>query len=1015
MGTIQSSIGLVTGMDIGATVDALIQLAAKPRDMLNERTETLKTEQLAVTELSALLLACRYSSDALGRAALFDERAAASSNESVLLATATGTPNVGTYQFTPVRMAQNQQWLSSGFASDTKPIGQGTISLRFGSNVQRSTPANVLNGGAGVQRGKIRITDRSGASAQIDLTAAQTLDDVIEAINNNTSINVTATAHGDGLRLTDNTGQSTANLRVQEVSGGTTAASLGLAGVNAAASVVDGEDIVWLHDDLALDALNDGNGVRIGDYNFANTMANLRYTLRDGTTADVNFYPADAAGTENGGQLTLGDVIEAFNQIAPDKLRAEIAPDGDRLVIRDLTEGSGEFSLSTIENRYSELVEDLGIGGPSADGVIVGRRLLGGAKSVLLSSLNGGAGFGELGAVELTDRSGRSDTVSLAGAETLEDVIDAINAADVGIRAQLNQAKTGIELVDTTGKSASNLIVADADELGTATKLGLAADVGKSSSTTGDMHLQIVSHNTKLSDLNGGAGVSRSFFTIIDANGRQDTIDLRDSSIVTVGDLMDAIRRDTDLTISAEINATGDGIQIRDYVNVDSPLKIVEGNGSTAADLHLLDAAKRIKYEGEDVYVIDGSATTTITIGPEDTLDSLRQKINSMELGVIANTFNDGSSKPFRLSLQSLVSGKNGALVIDTSNAGFTLEETVEAKDALMVFGDPASAGRGVLVTSRTNTFSGVVTGLRLEIKSASTTPVTVTVQRSDANVVANATKLVESYNKFRDRYDALTEYNVETDEAAVLFGDASALRLDQALSGLLTGRFLGLGSFQSLAQIGINIQQDGTLSLDTETLQEAFAKDPDALRDFFVGASDGPLPADLGITISGEWIRVDQEKLNEKYAEDPEAVIEYFGRVRGQYSLEELGVAFTEDGVEVNENRLQALFTADAQMAAALKAEKTDGVSARFADVVDSLSGIGNSLLTGRFNTLASKIERNEEKIAFHDKQLENQRYRLTLEFYRMELAIAKLQTNMDALASIKYISADGSTDDDS
>ena len=53
--------------------------------------------------------------------------------------------------------------------------------------------------------------------------------------------------------------------------------------------------------------------------------------------------------------------------------------------------------------------------------------------------------------------------MDLSAAETLEDVIDAINAADVNILAKVNQAKNGIELADQTGMFASNMIVANGD------------------------------------------------------------------------------------------------------------------------------------------------------------------------------------------------------------------------------------------------------------------------------------------------------------------------------------------------------------------------------------------------------------------------------------------------------------------------------------------------------------------------------------------------------------------------
>ena len=108
--------------------------------------------------------------------------------------------------------------------------------------------------------------------------------------------------------------------------------------------------------------------------------------------------------------------------------------------------------------------------------MITGRRIVGGLESVLLASLNGGEGLGTLGELDLTDRSGATDNVNLAGAETLEEVLDLINAADVGITAQVNSARTGIELIDTTGASDSNLIVASADATGTAEKLAIAVE-----------------------------------------------------------------------------------------------------------------------------------------------------------------------------------------------------------------------------------------------------------------------------------------------------------------------------------------------------------------------------------------------------------------------------------------------------------------------------------------------------------------------------------------------------------
>ena len=162
-------------------------------------------------------------------------------------------------------------------------------------------------------------------------------------------------------------------------------------------------------------------------------------------------------------------------------------------------------------------------------GVITGSRILSGAKTVLLSDLNGGKGLGTLGKIQLTDRAGNSATVDLDPcAETLEDVINAINASGLQITAQVNDAGNGIEFVDTSGQTTSNLKVENfADGTTTADKLfGSAVDVAANSANSGDMHLHSSDLNTKLADLNGGAGVTKGKFKITNSLGVTGTVNI---------------------------------------------------------------------------------------------------------------------------------------------------------------------------------------------------------------------------------------------------------------------------------------------------------------------------------------------------------------------------------------------------------------------------------------------------------------------------------------------------------
>jgi len=840
MGRIQTDTGLFSGINIGDIVSKLMQVEARPRDMLKQRTDAVKAEQAAVTELLGLLLAVQFVGKNLAKEDLYKQWQATSSDPATLAATVTGDAAVGAYQFTPLRRVQNQQLLSGSFRSDTEPIGSGTITFRFGANVQRSARADLFNGGTGIVRGGMRITDRSGARADIDLSTARTIDDVLEAINGNTTISVTAVAQGDHIRLIDNTGQAAANLKVQEIGTARTAASLGLAGIDVAGNAADGQDLLRLYADLDLSELRDGNGVRI-----SSVLPDIGYTLRDGTTGTIDLSPIKPGTSQVDRDNTLGDVIARLNAASPGKLKLEIAPDGKRLVATDLTAGDQAFTLSA--QNGSGALADLGLEGAAAGGVITGQRILGGLKTVLLSSLGGGKGLGALGALALTDRSGAAATVDLSHADTLDDVIQAINAAGIGIRAQVNQARNGIELVDTTDATAGHLVVANGDGTNTAERLKIVVDADVTSVGSSDLHLQVVAGNTRLADLNGGAGVAKGTLTIQDTTGKRALLDLRASDIATIDDAIKAINR-LGLQVEAEINDGGDGIRLVDTAHGPAQLKVEEGNSTTARDLHLNRDAQSVEIGGATTQVIDGSTTYTIQLGENDTLADLRGKINALSAGVTATVFADGSARSLRLGLTSDRPGAAGELVCDTSGANLSMQETVRGQDALLAMGAGTLASR-ILVSSSSNTFDNVLPGVSLEVKQVSSQGVTVTVETSDANVVASVRTMVDNYNKFRKRLGELTAYDAQTDKRATLTGDAAALRLDMDLSYLLSGRFYGAGSIESLAQIGIRLKDDGTLELDEAKLKAAYAADPAAVKRFFT-EKDAGLSAKLDALI---------------------------------------------------------------------------------------------------------------------------------------------------------------------
>jgi flagellar hook-associated protein 2 len=866
MGQIQAGVGLVSGINITSMVSKLMSINQIPVNNLHNTVTTLQSQETALTTVNALLTALQGTTDSLGQASLYQDQNIQSSNSAALTATAAtdSTPANGTYEFTPLQTAQSAQWISNGLASATAALGTGSISFRYGATVQRSAPLSELNGGQGLTPGEIRITDRSGESAVVDLSTAQSINDVVNDINNTQGIQVTASVQGDSLVLTDNTGDTTSSLQVQEVGNGTTAAALGLAGVSANGKTLTGNSIVQLTSATPLADLNDGNGVESNP-----AVADFSYALADGTTGDIDLTPSTGKQP-----TTLGDILNEINAAAPGKLEAQIGSDGKSLEISDLTSGSGTFTLTSLPG--SNALADLGLTGTADNGTISGRDLLGGLNSVLLSSLNGGQGYGTLGELNITDRSGATATVDLSQDQTLQDVISSINGAGIGVSAEVNQAGDGIQINDTTGKTTGNLIVANADGTDAATKLGIAVNSAVSSVNSGNMNLKVVSYNTELSSLNGGTGVAQGTFTITDSNGNTGTVNLAQSGINTVGDAIRAINR-LGIKVQASLNSSGDGIVIEDTANNPSgKLSVQEGNSTTAADLHFLGGTQTVDGTQE----VNGSTTTTIQVSSTDTLQSLVTKINNADGGLSASVFNDGTAAPNRLELTSSQMGSGGQMMIDTSGlSALSLSQTVQAQDAVLQVGGSGS-GSGILTSSANNVFTGVLQGASLTVGQASSEPVTISVQNSDSNLVSALQSMVTEYNSYRSTLKTDTAYNTANNTAAVLTADPTAINLDLQLSNALTSNFLGNGSIQTLGQLGVTFNTDGTLSFDQSTFDSAYTANPSAVQQFFTQTKTGfsaqmhTLLTNLGgpsnsvladrVTALGSTISADQSRITQ-------------------------------------------------------------------------------------------------------------------------------------------------------
>lgn len=1042
MSAIQSSVGLITGIPIQDTVDQLMAIAARPRDTLEARTAEIASEKSAVDTLASLVLSLQFSANKFKSPSTFGSRSATSSSTAVTATVPPGaSPAPGSYRFTPLQAASAHQWVSGSFDDIADAVGGGELRLGFGGQVDRGLDLGRLNAGAGVASGSIRITDRTGATATVDLRAARTVDDVLLAINSSPELGVTATTDGDAFVLTDTTGGG-GTLSVADVGLTKTASDLGLAGGAAPSSVLTGGDVLALHRGTKLDQLNDGAGVRVID-----GQDDLTITPRDGSAA---------FGVDLAGATTVGGVLDAINGDADNagRVTASIAPDGRRLVLTDQT-GAANDNLVVANGLLGAAADDLGLAADEASGVLTGGRLISGLQDTLVSSLNGGAGF-TLGRIAVTDRGGVSFTTDLTGLETIGDVVRRINqdaaGAGANLAARINDSRTGIAVDDYTASPTGNLVIAEVDGGTTAADLGLAADAASAAVDGGSLSRQTVSESTPLSSLRGGAGVALNDFAVTDSNGVKKSVDLDKAGdpAETVGDVIERINT-LSVGVTASINSTGDGLLLTDTAGGAGTLTVSEvGGGASAAHLGLLGASTTANGSGQQT--IDGSTRHGVDLSDlTASADSISLATLNGGLGVDKGIFlitpaNDSADSPQAFAVNLGTPGDEAFTV------GDVIQKINQAADdaGVAVTAAVNSEGTGIELTDSTGGSGGLkVEDLGSGTAAADLRLTTAAKTLSGGGQAVNGSGLFSAAEGELGALQTLVGRinGLSAGFTASVFQDASGYRLAIAADTTGSANQLAIDA----GGTGLSFQEtsraaDGVALFGASTTGGAVAVTSEDSR--FDGVVEG-----LNLTVTqatGETAVIDVAKDDEPFTSAVQDFVDAYNSVRSNLdevasfdettnstgilfgrlealrvdsdlsrlisgrlrpgatygSLESVGVSLGDDGtLAIDSAKLNEALAADPAGVEDLFTDDQNGLVTRLQEVVDGLAAGENALLSSRSDALSRTIEVNESRVEGMNETLAAERNRLLLEFFRLEETIALLQSNLDTVGGIQPI----------
>jgi flagellar hook-associated protein 2 len=613
MGGISAGVGLISGIDTTALIEQLLAVESRIKFPIQARIARLSTAKSALLDINSRLLTLQGTASAFRTNDIFNSVLATSSNSDALGVTASGSPQPGSYAFIVKRLASSSQFLSHGFSTrDSTPLGLDTLGIELGNGrLTREQPLSELNGGDGVQRGRFKITDRSGATAEIDLSDATSLNEVIDAINSASGISVSASIDGNGLSLEDFSGGS-GTLTVVDGVGNSTASDLGIAGTSTSNTLV-GTDVNVLGMNTTLSSLNDDRGVLIRD-----SVTDFTLTV-DGNDFNIDLGRVDSPITgetllsklNNGDGVSINDDPEQgdFTIVSSTGVSVTIdlgrVLDEDGLTIQDEVETVQDL----IDRVNGALTEEFGAGGVTmtlnadANGFVM-NDTLGGPDELRVE----GEGIGGDSTAEDLGIFGTAVSGTLQG-DVLRNEVQTARATTIGDLAQrVNSATGGRVFVNITSDGqgiefdASGFTIAlsegspgftgDAADIParTLSDLGFVIDGSSGTTLSGERILSGLG-TSLISGLNGGSGIGTGdSLTITDTDGGSVTLTGL-SFAQTMSELIEMAQDQIDqssVQVDFGLDPSGSSLQVKSLNSSNSQALAISGDLASGLGLNIV-------------------------------------------------------------------------------------------------------------------------------------------------------------------------------------------------------------------------------------------------------------------------------------------------------------------------------------------------------------------------------------------------------------------------------------------
>lgn len=321
---------------------------------------------------------------------------------------------------------------------------------------------------------------------------------------------------------------------------------------------------------------------------------------------------------------------------------------------------------------------------------------------------------------------------------------------------------------------------------------------------------------------------------------KQASVQTRISALGTLSDTLTALQTAAKGLIPSNTQTASDKFTTFKAVSGDSSVATVTASAGAMASSYTLKnitvaTAEQVRKD-QTALSIPGSGTGTLSIKVgsgtsvdvsvtgASSLSDIAQAINSAKADVTATVINDGTANHLVISAKNTGASNSISITGSLGWEGFDYKPTTATGNINSWFQQQGATSasvdvNGLTIHSESNTLgSSTIPGLTINLLKESTAGTTLSVtQDSTASITAALNSFIKSYNDAVTSMKNLGAYNETTKVGAALQGD-STLRSakNQVVSFLFTPQ--GSGSYKTLSDLGVSLQKDGTLKLDTGT-----------------------------------------------------------------------------------------------------------------------------------------------------------------------------------------------------